>query len=90
MSRQADAMLRTLRRMQAERDKALAAMHPAAMERAGYWFYISYRYFNGLLLHNPDVPGSILGYGKLCELGGPSAAHQPLPETQPAQPRCLA
>jgi hypothetical protein len=38
MSRQADAMLRTLRRMQADRDKALAAMHPAAMERAGYWF----------------------------------------------------
>ena len=39
MSRQADAMLRTLRRIQAERDKALAAMHPAAMERAGYWFH---------------------------------------------------
>ena len=24
--------------MQAERDKALNEMHPAAMERAGYWF----------------------------------------------------
>jgi hypothetical protein len=39
MSRQADAMLRTLRRIQAERDKALASMHPGAMERAGYWFH---------------------------------------------------
>jgi hypothetical protein len=32
------ALLRDYQRMQAERDKALAAMHPAAMERAGYWF----------------------------------------------------
>src|SRR5271165_164780 len=39
MARQADSSLRTLRRMQADRDKALAAMHPAAMERAGYWFH---------------------------------------------------
>ena len=39
MARQADSTLRTLRRMQADRDKALAAMHPAAMERAGYWFH---------------------------------------------------
>jgi hypothetical protein len=39
MSRQADAMLRSLRRMQADRDKALAAMHPAAMGRAGYSFH---------------------------------------------------
>jgi hypothetical protein len=38
MARQADSSLRTLRRMQADRDKALAAMQPAAMERAGYWF----------------------------------------------------
>jgi hypothetical protein len=38
MARQSDAALRSLRRMQAERDKALAKMHPAAMERAGYWF----------------------------------------------------
>jgi hypothetical protein len=38
MTRQADTLLRTLRRMQAERDAALAKMHPAAMERAGYWF----------------------------------------------------
>jgi hypothetical protein len=30
--------LRDYRRMQAARDKALAEMHPAAMERAGYWF----------------------------------------------------
>ena len=39
MARQADSSLRTLRRMQADRDKALAAMHPAAMGRAGYWFH---------------------------------------------------
>ena len=38
MARQSDSALRTLRRMQAERDKALAATHPAAMGRAGYWF----------------------------------------------------
>lgn len=36
--REVRASLRELRRMQAERDKALAAMHPAAMERAGWWF----------------------------------------------------
>jgi hypothetical protein len=34
----ADRGLRTLMRLQAERQKAEAAMHPAAMERAGYWF----------------------------------------------------
>ena len=35
MARHSDAALRTRRRMQAERDKALAAMHPTAMGRAG-------------------------------------------------------
>ncbi len=38
MMRQADSGIRTLLRMQAERQKAEAAMHPAAMQRAGYWF----------------------------------------------------
>jgi hypothetical protein len=38
MARQSNSALRTLLRMQATRDKQLAAMHPAAMERAGYWF----------------------------------------------------
>ena len=38
MARQADATLRTLLRIQAARDKALAGLQPAAMERAGYWF----------------------------------------------------
>ena len=38
MMRQADGSIRTLLRMQAERQKAEAAMRPAAMERAGYWF----------------------------------------------------
>ncbi|HEY2617108.1 MAG TPA: hypothetical protein VGI78_07200, partial [Acetobacteraceae bacterium] len=31
-------LLRDYQRMQAARDKALLEMHPAAMERAGYWF----------------------------------------------------
>jgi hypothetical protein len=38
MARQSDSALRALQRMQAVRDKQLAAQHPAAMERAGYWF----------------------------------------------------
>jgi hypothetical protein len=38
MARQSDAALRTLRRIQAERDKAFNEMHPATMSRAGYWF----------------------------------------------------
>ncbi len=38
MARQSDSALRTLRRMQAERDKAFNEGHPAAMGRAGYWF----------------------------------------------------
>jgi hypothetical protein len=38
MMRQADSGLRTLLRMQAERQKAEDAARPAAMQRAGYWF----------------------------------------------------
>jgi hypothetical protein len=38
MARQSDSALRTLRRMQAERDKAFNEGHPATMGRAGYWF----------------------------------------------------
>jgi hypothetical protein len=38
MSRQSDAALRSLLRMQATREKQEAALHPVAMERAGYWF----------------------------------------------------
>jgi hypothetical protein len=38
MMRQSDAALRSLLRLQATREKQLAAMHPAAMGRAGYWF----------------------------------------------------
>ena len=36
--RQMRALLREYRRMQAERDEAFAKTHPAAMERAGYWY----------------------------------------------------
>ena len=38
MARTSDCALRTLLRMQAKREKQLAEMHPAAMEKAGYWF----------------------------------------------------
>jgi len=38
MMRHSYSAMRALERRQATRDKALAAMHPAAMERAGYWF----------------------------------------------------
>jgi hypothetical protein len=38
MARQSDAALRSLHRIQAVREKQLAQTHPAAMERAGYWF----------------------------------------------------
>jgi hypothetical protein len=38
MMRQADSAIRTLLRMQAERQKAEDALRPAAMQRAGYWF----------------------------------------------------
>jgi hypothetical protein len=38
MARQSDAALRALLRIQASREKQEAAMHPAAMARAGYWF----------------------------------------------------
>jgi hypothetical protein len=38
MARQSDAALRTLLRMQETRRKLEAAMHPEAMEQAGYWF----------------------------------------------------
>jgi hypothetical protein len=36
--REMRCLLRDYRRNQAERDKALEAMHPAAMQRAGWWF----------------------------------------------------
>ncbi len=38
MFRQMRCLLRDYQRTQAARDKALLEMHPAAMERAGYWF----------------------------------------------------
>jgi hypothetical protein len=38
MARHSDAALRALLRIQTTREKQEAAMHPAAMARAGYWF----------------------------------------------------
>ena len=37
-ARQSDAALRSLLRIQATREKQMVDKHPAAMERAGYWF----------------------------------------------------
>ncbi len=48
MARQADAALRSLLRIQATHAKQLADQHPAAMERAGYWFYDDLSDFNRL------------------------------------------
>ena len=39
MSRQSNAALRSLLCMQETREKQIAETHPAAMERAGYWFH---------------------------------------------------
>jgi hypothetical protein len=39
MMRHMQSGLRTLQHRQATREKAEAAMHPAAMERAGWWFH---------------------------------------------------
>ncbi|MGA9013270.1 MAG: hypothetical protein WB509_12295 [Acetobacteraceae bacterium] len=39
MMRLMQSGLRILQRTQAAREKAEAEMHPAAMERAGYWFH---------------------------------------------------
>jgi hypothetical protein len=64
MARQSDSALRTLRRMQAERDKAFNEGHPATLGRAGYWFYGLYRDISSLAHYNRDVPGSGHGYGK--------------------------
>jgi hypothetical protein len=38
MMRASDSALRALMRLQARREKMEAAMHPATMEKAGYWF----------------------------------------------------
>jgi hypothetical protein len=72
MMRQMHAGVRTLQRMQAEREKAETAMRPAAMQRAGYWFHSGSRYINMLVGYNRYVPGSAHGYGKFW---GPH--HQP-------------
>ena len=81
MMRQADSGLRTLLRLQAERHKAEDALRPFAMQRAGYWFYGSPRFINGLSGHNRAAPGSVLGYRKVRRTTTSRA-------TDPA--RCLA
>jgi hypothetical protein len=73
MFRQMRCLLRDYQRTQAERDKALLAMHPAAMERAGYWFYSRLRDFSRLSGYNRLVPGFVLGrrYGDPQQVTGP-------------------
>jgi hypothetical protein len=61
MMRQADSYTRTLMRLQAERQKAEDAARPAAMQRAGYWFYKAANNYNRLDDYNRPVPGSVLG-----------------------------
>ena len=56
MARQADAALRSLQRIQATREKQMAEMHPAAMERAGYWFLSGASDFNWLDDNNQPDP----------------------------------
>jgi hypothetical protein len=54
--RQMRGLLRDYRRGQAARDKALTEMHPAAMERAGYWFLSGASDFNWLDDNNQPDP----------------------------------
>ncbi len=61
MMRQADSGIRVLLRLQGERVKAATALRPAAMERAGYWFYSDMSMINDLTGHNRYVPGSVHG-----------------------------
>ena len=56
MARQADAALRSLQRIQATREKQMAEKHPAAMERAGYWFLSGASNFNWLDDNNQPDP----------------------------------
>ncbi len=56
MSRQSNAALRALLRMQETHGKQMAETHPAAMERAGYWFQIVPSNYNWLIAYNPAVP----------------------------------
>src|SRR5690242_11575661 len=65
MMRQADSGIRTLLRLQAERTKAEKELRPAAMERAGYWFYNDANDFNILSNHTRAVPGLVLRHGTL-------------------------
>jgi hypothetical protein len=56
MARQSDAALRLLLRLQATREKQEAAMHPAAMGRAGYWFHAPTIKTNELVGSGRPVP----------------------------------
>ena len=71
MARQSDAALRALLRIQATREKQEAAMHPAAMARAGYWF------------KEVSVPGPDPDPGAALDSAGPA----PDPDPAPTQPK---
>ena len=84
MARHSDAALRALLRIQTTREKQEAAMHPAAMARAGYWF------------KEVSVPGPdpIRGPHHATEIGAGTrhrrrgqALRRPLPRPCGAHPR---
>ena len=86
MFRQMRCLLRDYQRMQAERDKALAEMHPAAMERAGWWFR------EAVVPGPAPAPGPDYdpGPGPDCDPGpAPEPAPEPAapPRAAPATPR---
>ena len=74
MMRQADGAIRTLMRMQAERQKAEDAFRPAAMQRAGYWFRSASPEPDPAPGHEPAAPTSA---------ASPSATREP---TEPPLP----
>ena len=82
MARQSDAALRSLHRIQALHEKQLAETHPAAMERAGYWF-------RSVTAPEPDQPASPGSIGGPAEptpepaAGSPGLTHEPAAASPP-------
>jgi hypothetical protein len=76
--RQMRSLLRDYQRMQAEREKAEAAMHPAAMERAGWWFR------DASVPLPAEEPESVLGEGGGTAQG--EAARPDAPQQGAARP----
>jgi hypothetical protein len=56
MFRQMRNLWRDYRNVEAQRDKAFNEMHPAHMERSGYWFYRNARFSAGFSAPNRLIP----------------------------------